>query len=55
MYLQPEDAGTYTCIAQNLAGVDTNDAHLEVYTLPTLLEELPEEIIVLAGDVRTLF
>lgn len=45
----------YTCIAQNVAGVDSTDVLVEVYTIPRLLEELPPKIIIMAGNVSGCF
>uniref|UniRef100_A0A8D0P964 Hemicentin-1 n=1 Tax=Sus scrofa TaxID=9823 RepID=A0A8D0P964_PIG len=45
----PEDSGTYTCIANNAAGEDTHTVTLTVHVLPTFTE-LPGDVSLNKGE-----
>ena len=46
-----DDAGSYTCVAQNPAGVTSNSIYLDVYTPPKFDTELPQSMTVVVGEV----
>ncbi|XP_061490015.1 hemicentin-1 isoform X5 [Rhineura floridana] len=45
----PEDSGSYTCVASNVAGEDTHTINLTVHVLPTFTE-LPGDVALNKGD-----
>ncbi|XP_060132638.1 hemicentin-1 isoform X1 [Zootoca vivipara] len=45
----PEDSGSYTCIASNVAGEDTHTVNLTVHVLPTFTE-LPGDLALNKGE-----
>ncbi|XP_060630493.2 hemicentin-1 isoform X1 [Anolis sagrei] len=45
----PEDTGSYTCIASNVAGEDTHTVNLTVHVLPTFTE-LPGDVALKRGE-----
>lgn len=47
--IQPEDSGSYTCIASNVAGEDTHTVSLTVYVLPAFTE-LPGDVALNKGE-----
>ncbi|KAL7984810.1 hypothetical protein Chor_003380, partial [Crotalus horridus] len=46
---KPEDSGSYTCIANNVAGEDTHTISLTVYVLPAFTE-LPGDVALNKGE-----
>ncbi|XP_034265503.1 hemicentin-1 isoform X1 [Pantherophis guttatus] len=46
---KPEDSGSYTCIASNVAGEDTHTVSLTVYVLPAFTE-LPGDVTLNKGE-----
>ena len=48
---QENDGGSYTCVAQNPAGVAVNQIALDVYTRPAFDVDLPSSMTVVAGEV----
>lgn len=46
---QPEDSGSYTCIATNTAGEDTHTVTLTVHMLPAFTE-LPGDVALTKGE-----
>lgn len=49
LFIQLEDAGTYTCVANNAAGEDTHTVTLTVHALPTFTE-LPGDLSLNKGE-----
>jgi len=47
-----DDRGSYTCVAQNPAGVTSNSIFLDVYTSPEFDVELPQSMTVVVGEVK---
>ena len=48
-FFQPEDSGTYTCTAKNVAGEDTHTVTLVVHVLPAFTE-LPGDVTLTKGE-----
>ncbi|CAK8691082.1 unnamed protein product [Clavelina lepadiformis] len=49
-----DDVGSYTCVAQNPAGVATHDTALDVFTSPNFDTDLPETVTVVVGETLSL-
>ncbi|XP_019490993.1 PREDICTED: hemicentin-1 [Hipposideros armiger] len=49
LYYDPEDSGTYTCVAENAVGEDTHTVRLTVHVLPTFTE-LPGDVSLNKGE-----
>ena len=47
--MQPEDSGSYTCIASNVAGEDSRTVKLTVHVLPKFIE-LPGDVALNKGE-----
>ncbi|CAH2311914.1 hemicentin-1 isoform X2 [Pelobates cultripes] len=53
--VQKSDAGSYTCVASNRAGVDKKDYNLEVYVPPIMAEsDITQQLTVVKGNPSTL-
>lgn len=48
-FFQPEDSGSYTCIANNAAGEDTHTVTLIVHVLPAFTD-LPGDVALTKGE-----
>ncbi|KAM4722858.1 hemicentin-1 [Rhinophrynus dorsalis] len=53
--VQKSDAGTYTCVASNRAGVDKKDHNLQVYVSPSMNDaDVTQQLTIVKGNSATM-